>query len=43
MMQRLVISILSVLFAVGTATAVPGDLNHDGKVDFDDFFILADD
>jgi ankyrin repeat protein len=41
-MLRLIISILFVLVAVDSATAVPGDLNRDGKVDFEDFFILAD-
>ena len=31
-----------VLISVVSADAVPGDLNSDGTVDFDDFFIFAD-
>ena len=41
-MKRYLLAILAICLLYSPAAAVVGDLNRDGTVDFDDFFLLAD-
>lgn len=41
-LKKTILPLLLVLLSISSGHSVTGDLNHDGTVDFSDFFLLAD-